>query len=155
MSAENRETKKNTATRLLMQRISTREHLDSVEIDEDERLQFIQTLSRLRPMLDKYNTEDIRQEANDSYNSPNQKPTNKNMSLASLIKNGVKPTQQVTEKQLEQTEPTKREFERQKYDQSVSQRIKSVINDQSNRIETLPTVKRGAYSAHKKTDTLH
>ena len=92
MSAENRETKKNTATRLLMQRLSTREHLDTVEVDEDERLQFIQTLSRLRPMLDKYNTEDIRQEANDSYNSPNQKPTNRNMSLASLIKDGVKPT---------------------------------------------------------------
>ena len=75
-----------------MQRLSTREHLDTVEVDEDERLQFIQTLSRLRPMLDKYNTEDIRQEANDSYNSPNQKPTNRNMSLASLIKDGVKPT---------------------------------------------------------------
>ena len=43
-------------------------------------------------MLDKYNTEDIRQEANDSYNSPDQKPTNRNMSLASLIKDGVKPT---------------------------------------------------------------
>ena len=35
-----------------MQRLSTAEHLESVEIDEDEGLHLVSTLTRLRPMLE-------------------------------------------------------------------------------------------------------
>ena len=34
--------------------------LDTVEIDEDERQQFVSTLTKLKPNFDQYNTEEIK-----------------------------------------------------------------------------------------------
>ena len=93
--------------------------LDTVEIDEDERQQFVSTLTKLRPAFEQYNTIEIQKEANNSYihRTERKKKTKSILGFAS-----IKPTEQVAIKPFIATIPSSERGD------SLSQRINNILN---------------------------